>query len=522
MQQLVNTQRYRLQATDLLNFLPPVPRFIEETGLPYGLIQDLVLRRLFLSGQISGLELARSLHLPYSGVVEAVLDRLLRDQLVDFTGGQGYGRAYFDYVLTEKGRERARDALERCAYVGPAPVSLTAYTAMIRRQMRDVPRVGQRELDRAFHDMVLEPAFFERLGPAVNSVRSLFLYGPSGNGKTSIAERIATLLRGEIFVPFAVEVDSQIIQIYDPLVHRRVLPLAAPPPRPAVTDDMERLEATLVGDASLEELTEMEELEGIEEGQTVEVALPRIAQRKEVREDTDGGGGRVLEVPSFDPRWVLSYRPRIIVGGELTLEDLELTYNATGKFYEAPHQVKACAGMLLIDDFGRQKVHPTDLLNRWIVPLEKRIDYLTLKTGKKFELPFDLLIIFSPNIDPSKPEDEADLRRIRYKLEVCDPSEEVFRSIFQREAERQGVRFDKNVLEGLIARYYRKTGRPLRGCHPRDILQLVQDHARFQGCDTTMTRKLVEQSCDSYFVHMEGDSARRSSPSPLVESLLNA
>lgn len=506
-------QHFRLMASDIQELLPPVPQTVEETGLPYALIQDLVLRRLFLTSSTSGLDLADSLHLPWNGVVETVIANLYRDKLLEFKGGQGYGRPYFDYSLTEAGRERARDAFERCTYVGPAPVPLPLYVSLTRRQSREPPRVIRSDLEAAFHDMVMEPAFMEKLGPCVNSVRSLFLYGAPGNGKTSIAERIATILKGEIFVPYAIEIDSQIVKVHDPLIHRAVPPLAETEAgfdgledeRTPTDDDVEL--ATMAGPEALAQLRRLSGLTGEEgeDGTTVEVSLPKLAEKAQARLERESG--RVVALPPFDRRFVLSYRPTVVVGGELTLEALDLTWSPTGRFYEAPFQVKACCGMMLIDDFGRQKVHPTDLLNRWIVPLEKRIDFLTLMTGKKFEVPFELLVIFSTNLDPSKLVDEAFLRRIRYKLEVPDPSERIFRGIFRKEAQRQGVRFDAAALDFVIQKYYTRTGRHFRGCHPRDILQLVVDLARFLQQEPAMQRRLLEQAADSYFVHMEGDSA---------------
>lgn len=611
MQNLNAPQRYRLAAQDLLEFLPPIPQRIEDTGLPYGLLQDLVLRRLFLTSSTSGMDLCDALHLPWNGVVETLIGNLYRDKLVEFKGGQGYGRPYFDYSLTELGRDRARDAMERCSYVGPAPVPLPVFVSLVRRQTREVPRVTRSDLEAAFHDMVLEPSFMERLGPAVNSVRSLFLYGAPGNGKTSVAERIATILKGEIFVPHALEVDAQIIKVYDPLIHREVQPLSGPAnpyedmekERTPTDDELDM--ATLAGHealAQLQALGGLEELE-LDENATVEVSLPQAFKNMAVNRSATtltanpaahpaanpaanpatqkapfpgkqvaGPGMRpgasatspmgaptppppypappqprvdasapaaaaprrdesaspsMVNLPPFDRRFVLCYRPHVVVGGELTLEALDLTWNTTSRYYEAPFQVKACCGMMLIDDFGRQKVHPTDLLNRWIVPLEKRIDFLTLTTGKKFEMPFELLVIFSTNLDPAKLVDEAFLRRIRYKLEIPNPSERIFRGIFRKECQKQGVRFDPASLEHLVQKYYLHTGRAFRGCHPRDILQLIVDLCKFAQLEPALSRKVLEQAAESYFVHMEGDQATLATggksamhPEPKVESLL--
>ncbi len=441
---------YGLERPDILNLAPPQPRTVEETGLSAGMLHDLALRFLYYSGVLSGVVLAEEMGLPFAGVVEEVINFLAHEKLVDMRGGKGFGRASFDYTLTDRGREVAREAVRRTAYTGRAPVPLEQYSSLVRLQMQEVPFVGRERLLEAFKGLVLQPIFFDRLGPAVNSGRSLFLYGPPGNGKTTIAEIVADVLAGEVFVPYAIEIDSHIIKVFDPLAHRAVdldLAPSAPPPVPGLK--------------------------------------PPIMRKSG---------------PDFDRRWLLSRRPSVVVGGELTLVTLDLIYNDNTQFYEAPFQVKSNGGMLLIDDFGRQRVHPTDLLNRWIVPLEKRIDFLTLHTGKKFEIPFDQLIVFATNLDPRELVDEAFLRRIKYKIEVGNPSERDFRRIFRDVCSARSIDYDDAMVNYIMENYYKPFEMEPRACHPRDLVGLITDIARFRRVKPALEKDLVDQACRSFFV----------------------
>ncbi|MDF1566108.1 MAG: ATP-binding protein [Deltaproteobacteria bacterium] len=429
---------FGLENPGILQLAPPEPRSVKETGLNIGLLTDLALRLLYYGGVVSGIELADRMRLPWAGVVDEILDFMVSEQWADLRGGKGFGRASVDFVLTTKGREAAREAVGRSSYTGPAPIPIDQYNSLTLSQSATGKMINRDRLAEAFSHLVIEDELLDRFGPAVNSSRSLFLYGPPGNGKTTIAETISSVLGGEVFVPWALEVDGQIIKVYDPLVH---------------------IEVSLEGDAE-------------KMGTGIEM----------------------------DRRWLLSRRPTVIVGGELTLETLDLIWNVDAKFYEAPFQVKANGGMLLIDDFGRQRVHPTDLLNRWIVPLEKHVDYLTLHTGKKFEVPFDELIVFSTNLDPKELVDEAFLRRIKYKIEITNPSEKAFREIFRRLCDHMGVPYNDSALDYIIDTYYTTTGMELRACHPRDILQLIADAARFRRKKAVLSQDLVDQACQSFFV----------------------
>jgi len=310
------------------------------------------------------------------------------------------------------------------------------YVQAVQRQSIANLHVTQDDMIRAFSHMVIPRETLAQLGPAVNSGKSIFLFGPPGNGKTTIAEVLASLMKGDVVLPYAVEVDQQVVKVYDQVYDR--------------------------------------------------VALdPVVAERLR-----------------FDHRWIVSKRPIVMTGGELTLETLDLIYDETSKFYEAPFQMKANGGIFMVDDFGRQRVSPKDLLNRWIVPLEKRVDYLTLHTGKKIEIPFDMLIIFSTNLDPADLVDEAFLRRIRYKIGIEAPSVEQYDEIFKRICTRKGIEYKTEAMSQILA-HYRKKNLGLRSCHPRDIVEQLIDTARFLGRPAQLTPDLIEMACDSYFVSLD-------------------
>ena len=423
-----------------MEYLPPSPRSIEETGLEPAFLAELMVKVIYYATELEGLRVAEELALPFSGVVEPILRQLKDENILEIKGGGSSMAAQWRFQITHKGVEKAQDILQRNGYYGPAPVSINYYTDMVHRQ-RVSPDVTLKEVKAAFSDMILNEMTLEKIGPAVNSAKSAFLYGPPGNGKTSICERMCSLLGGAIFVPYALEVGGQVIKLYDNYVHR--------PPQ------------------------------GIEKLNLTDGELSRI-----------------------DRRWVICERPIVIVGGELTLEMLDLTYNEAAKFYEAPFQVKSNGGMLLIDDFGRQKVRPTDLLNRWIVPLEKNIDFLTLHTGKKCEIPFDQFIVFSTNLDPSDLVDEAFLRRLRYKIEIEDPSVEEYIEIFKRTCAGKGVKYQSSMMKYLLENYYLKEQVAFRACHPRDLLDQVIDRAKYRKIKPQLTPELLDHAWKSYFVKL--------------------
>lgn len=419
-------------------FVPMAPKSLEETGLNLGIVADLALKTLYFEGYMQASKLAEALCLPFSGVVDSVLEFIKRERLVEIKGsGSGTLReAGYQYAITDRGSERAKELLERSQYVGPAPVTLDEYRQSVRAQsVKDVFVTPSVVRDSLSH-LVLDEAIVDRVGPAINSGSSLFLFGPPGNGKTSIAEAIGRIfLKGVIYVPHCIVIGGNIVTLYDLVSHR---------------------------------------------------PMPEQSQSRHV-----------------DRRWVRIRRPNIMVGGELTLESLDLVFNEVSKYYEAPFQLKANGGMLLVDDFGRQLARPTDLLNRWIVPLEKRVDYLTLHTGQKLEMPFDVLLIFSTNLEPAELVDEAFLRRIRHKIQIHDPTYDQYRIIFQRVCQDRGVPYDENGLTYLLKEHYVKPGIKLRACHPRDVIDQLIGITHYHGTQPRLTPELLDAAWDAYFVNLQ-------------------
>ncbi|HYN87587.1 MAG TPA: hypothetical protein VER55_03605 [Ardenticatenaceae bacterium] len=418
------------------------PRTVEETGLNLGIVADLVLKTVYFSGELSAQDIADQTRLPFTGVIESALDFLKREELLGITGSAGFGERAFRYTISQKGTARVREALDRSAYVGPAPVTLEAYRRVVLGHGLQNVRVGPEDVKRSTDHLVLSPETLDRLGPAVNSGRSLFLYGPPGNGKTTIATAMTRMLSGDVFVPHAVAIGTNIIKVFDVHNHRVV----EDPP-------------------------------------------------------TTSGLGLVRE-RRRDLRWVRIERPTVIVGGELTLETLDLIFDPASKTYEAPFQMKANGGLFMIDDFGRQQVRPAELLNRWIVPLETRIDFLTLHTGMKIEIPFEVLIVFSTNLDPKDLVDEAFLRRIRHKIEIKNPTDREYHEIFRRMCKARGIEYDQQAFVYLLKEYYLKPRRELRSVHPRDILDQIKDIAAYRGIRPTLSKELIDQACSAYFVEL--------------------
>lgn len=419
---------------------PAAPRTLDESGLNIDLLTQLMLKTLHFSGTLSGLELASRLGLLFP-VIEPSLDELKWQHHVEIVAGSMIGAAAYRYRITDAGRERARFFLEQNHYVGVAPVPLGQY----RRYLEDFRRVTVNDVSpatvrSAFSRLVLSDRVLDQLGPAVRAGRSLFVYGPPGNGKTVISQAIRNLLLGEISVPHALEVEGAIIRFYDPVNHE---------------------------------------------------ALP--AERS-----SDGESLQRDYAP--DARWVTCRRPSITVGGELTLDSLELNYEPSAGFYRAPIQALANGGVLVIDDFGRQHCSARDLLNRWIVPLESGVDYLTLRTGQKFDLPFVVLVVFATNLRPAELVDEAFLRRIQYKVFAESPTHCDFKAIFTNYCAQAGIGYDSALVERLLVEYFRPRQIPLRGCQPGALIEQALKRAEYLGLDRALTFDLLVASCDSYFV----------------------
>ena len=407
------------------------PNSVEQTGLDLSLIADLALKLIYYNNQITAQSISDELCLPFYNIVDKALMMLKKEELIEVAGSNGFGELAYQYTITPKGQIRVHSLLERTTYVGPAPITLDQYKETVKAQAIAEVRVGPKDVREALSDLVLEDQIVDALGQAVNTGRSLFLFGPPGNGKTVLAEHIISLLGGAVLIPYCFTVDGQIIKVLD--LHNHV-------PIPI--------------------------------------------------------NGR----PEWDRRFVLCRRPAIITGGELTLEVLDLVYDRFARIYEAPLQVKANGGMLLIDDFGRQQVQPRQLLNRWIVPLEKRVDFMTLHTGKKIEIPFDQLVVFSTNLAPKDLVDEAFLRRIQNKIHVTNPTVEIYREIFRRQCELLGIPFDQNGLVYLLREYYVKPKRELRSVHPRDILRTLLGIARYHDVPPVLSQQLIDRACQTYFV----------------------
>jgi hypothetical protein len=415
---------------------PPPPMSIEATGLsPDGLAQ--LLLKTLIAGESSGTGLADKMRLPYS-VLESLVEHARIEKLIEVRGASGTGQAAYRYVLTDLGRDRANQFLDVCRYIGPAPVPLAQYNAYVRACMAARPYLDRERLSAGFQHLVVGKGMLDQLGPAVNSGKALFLYGAPGNGKTVVAEGIGHALGGEMFVPFAVDVDGQQITMFDPVSHQAVTPAS------------------------------------------------------EVQS--------VVSSAVHDRRWERIRRPLVVVGGELTLEMLDLTFNPISKFYEAPIQMKANGGVFVVDDFGRQRIPPRDLLNRWIVPLESRVDFLTLHTGRKFEVPFNVFIVFATNLKPESLADEAFLRRIPYKILAQNPTVDEYCRIFELNCRRRGLPFDAVMVEYLQRTYYKPRGLQMRACHPRDLLDQVVDICRYQNREPVITRELIDAACGSYFI----------------------
>ena len=422
-------------------FRPVAPRTSAETGLSRAFITNLILKTFYYRNDMMGHEVARSLHLQFS-VIEEHLEELRREKLIEVKGADGASMAGYRFSLSQQGRDRAREALKVSQYVGPAPITLKDYTDGLIAQTGAREPVNSTMLQAGLSHLVLPREVVQQVGPALNAQRSLFLYGAPGNGKTVLAEAIGRAMGGDLMVPHAIEVDNQVIKVHDAIFHGDPVD---EPSRPGRSID-------------------------------------------------------TLHAERPDERWVRVRRPVVFAGGELTLEMLDLNFNEREGFYEAPLQMKANGGVFIIDDFGRQIVEPRNLLNRWIVPLEKGVDFLSLHTGRKFPIPFSAMVIFATNLKPQDLVDEAFLRRIRYKVEMNDPTPSQYMEIFSRECRARGIEPTGEAVAYIYRNYYQDRGVPVRACHPRDLIEKIVESARWNGAAPGLTADAIDMVCRSYFL----------------------
>ena len=426
--------------TTIEELVPPPPESLEEAGLPASMVEHLILKLLYARGELLGRDLSAALGLEYS-LIEGLIEFLKSQYLIQAKSSLGMGSSTTLFALTETGRALAREAMENNQYTGPAPVPLFQYTYIVRRQRRQDGWLTQEALAHAYRRMTVTPRILAQIGPAVSAGNSFLIYGQPGNGKTFLAEALGSLDDSPIYVPRAIECQGMIIQLFDPIYH--------------------------------EPIQDSEE--------------PSVFASRE----------------QYDRRWVKCRRPFIVTGGELTLEMLDLKYNPVSKIYDAPYQLKANNGIYLIDDFGRQLCTPAEVLNRWIVPMERRVDYLKFTGGGKMTVPFEAFLIFSTNLRPEQLGDEAFLRRIQYKMLLRSPDQREFGAIFRSFCESRSLGCDDGLIARFIERHYRPVGRPFRRCHPRDVISHAIDLIRFEKLPFKLTDDLLNRAFESCFLEEE-------------------
>jgi len=404
------------------------PQTIHDTGIRRSLLEELAIKILFLNGEMSLVDLADKMCLSFP-IIEEIFQFLRKEQLCEV---KGMARGSHRIAVSGYGKARGSELLSMNQYAGPAPISITDYNLQVQRQSVQQTPIQRLDLECAFRPLVLDDDLLTFLGTAVTSGTSIFLYGPSGTGKTTIASYIPAIYHDSILVPHAVEVDNQIITLYDEGVHHRV--------EGAATEDS-------------------------------------------------------------DKRWVLCERPRVVTGGELSGEMLDLQFNVVSRFYTAPLQMKANNGVLILDDFGRQRMRPDELLNRWMTPLDRRVDFLTLPGGKKFEVKFDVVVVFSTNLQPLDLADEAFLRRIPNKIKIDHATPEQFKEIFRRECGARSLSCDDDVPEYLVQHITGEMKQPLAQCYARDLINQIFWAAAYLRVEPSLTRDSIDQACRKYFLN---------------------
>jgi len=418
---------------------PPVPASLEDAGLAQSTVEQLVFKFLYFRGEMMGRDLATAMGFKFS-VIEDLIETLKRQHMIQVKRSLGMGNSSAVIALTEAGRNLTREYLENNQYTGPAPVPLFQYNWFARHQRRQPGWLTPEALEHAYRHIVVTKRLLSEIGPAVGSGNSFLIYGQPGNGKTYLAEALSGLDDSYIYVPYAIECQGQIVQVFDPIYHQPI---------------------------------------------------------------EDGTEASTIFEPTHDGRWVKCRRPFITTGGELTMPMLDLSYNETSKVYDAPYQLKANNGIYLIDDFGRQRCTPAEVLNRWIVPMERRVDYLTFRTGGKMTVPFEAFLVFSTNLKPAQLGDEAFLRRIQYKMLLRSPDSDEFGRIFESYCNSREMPFERNIMDRFISKHYRTTGKEFRRCHPRDVLSHAIDLIHFEGLPFELTDRLLDRAFESCFVQDE-------------------
>lgn len=416
--------------------IPPVPETMEDTGLPVSMLEQLVFKLLYFRGDLQGRDLATAIGLKFS-LIDDLVEGLKRQHLLQVKRSLGMGNSSALFALTDAGRNVAREHLDTNQYTGPAPVPLYQYAYFVKQQRRKDGWLTPEGLKKAYSKMVVTETLLKQIGPAVSSGNSFLIYGQPGNGKTFLAEALQNLDDAPIYIPYALECQGNIIQLFDPIYHHPI-------------------------------------------------------------HDTEPSAFAIFE-PGNDGRWVKIKRPFLVTGGELDLPMLDLNYNASSKVYDAPYQLKANNGIYLIDDFGRQKCSPAEVLNRWIVPMERRVDYLTFLSGGKMTAPFDAFLIFSTNLKPDQLGDEAFLRRIQYKMLLRSPGEDEFVEIFNRYCAGKGLPCDPEMGRWFASKRYKQTGKAYRRCQPRDVISHAIDIIHFEKLPFALTRELLDRAFESCF-----------------------
>ena len=410
---------------------------MEEAGHSEGLIEQLVLKNLYFRGEIVGRDLGKALGLNFS-TIEPVIDFLKRSRLVEVKRSSGIGTVSSSFGLSDQGRARAKEYLETNQLVGPAPVPLDQYVEAVQRQRIKSGWATQEKLREALKHVVISDDYLTKIGPALNSFRSMLLYGKPGNGKTYLAQQLVHMEAEAVYIPYVVEAEGQFIKVFDSLYHHRI--------------------------------------------------------------ESESSVFQLTEEPTFDQRWAKCNRPFIITGGELTLDMLDLMYSPTAKIYDAPYQMKANNGIYLVDDFGRQQITPAELLNRWIYPLDGAVDYLRFQTGTKIQVPFECFLIFSSNLNPKDLGDEAFLRRLEYKLFMRNPPTNEFIQIFRDYCRGINIECNDDLVKYMIEKHYESCGRKYRRCHPRDVLRIALDLMNFKSQPYALTKDLIDEAFDLKFV----------------------